>query len=60
METFTTRQIALCVVALLITGALTAWGTTYVLEKYVLSNLTDPITKHGGLSPAQQIGHGAK
>ncbi len=58
MESFSTRQVALFVVVLLIVGSLTAWGTTYVLQTYVLVNAADPITKQGGLSRSQQIRHG--
>jgi hypothetical protein len=60
MGDFSTRQIVLFVIALLVAGALTAWGTTYVLERFVLVDLSDPLTKQGGLSPAQEIGIGKK
>jgi hypothetical protein len=60
MGDFSTRQVVLLVVALLIAGALTAWGTTYVLERFVLGDPSDPLTKQGGLSPDQAIGIGKK
>jgi hypothetical protein len=56
MENFTSRQIMLLVLGLVIAGILTAWGTVFVLERYVLQDPTDPLTKQGGLSPAQSIG----
>jgi hypothetical protein len=55
MEDFTRRQLALFVIALLIAGALVSLGTVTVLQKFVLNDPTDPITKQGGLSPSQDI-----
>jgi hypothetical protein len=55
MEKFTPRQIALLVVALLFAGVLTAWGTTYVLERFVVGDRSDPVNRQGGLSPQQDI-----
>ena len=60
MEGFTPRQIVFFIAAMLVAGAVTAWGTTYVLERFVLSDPTDPLTKHGGLSPGQRLGQGTR
>jgi hypothetical protein len=56
MESFTSRQIVLLVLALVGAGILTAWVTVLVLERYVPQDPSDPLTKQGGLSPAQSIG----
>jgi hypothetical protein len=42
------------IVALLVGGALTAWGTI-LTTRYMLADFTDPLTKQGGLSPAQDV-----
>jgi hypothetical protein len=55
MENFTARQIVILIAALLISGALTAWGTVYALRTFVLADPNDPVIKQGGLSPAQII-----
>jgi hypothetical protein len=55
MENFTIRQIIILIAALLIGGGLTAWGTVYVLRTFVLQDPNDPLTRQGGLSPAQVI-----
>jgi hypothetical protein len=55
MENFTIRQIIILIAALLVSGGLTAWGTVYVLRTFVLADPNDPLTRQGGLSPAQTI-----
>jgi hypothetical protein len=55
MEDLTGRQIALFVAALIIVGALVSWGKLSVLQKLVLNDSTDPITKQGG--PFAVAGH---
>ena len=52
---YTKREFALLVATLLVAGALTAWGTVFVLKKFVLAgDSNDPLTKAGGVSPAQR------
>jgi hypothetical protein len=55
MDVFTPRQIALLVFALIVAGALTAWGTTYVLERFVVGDRSDPVNRQGGLLPSQAV-----
>jgi hypothetical protein len=54
MYKFTKREIAMIVAAFLIAGALTVWGTVFVIDKFVFGHSNDPIVKAGGLSPAQR------
>jgi hypothetical protein len=56
MEFLTTRQIVMFVIALLIGGALTVWGTVFVVDRYVLEKSDDPPTRQGGLLPSQSTG----
>jgi hypothetical protein len=51
---FSTREIVLFVLVMILATALTIWGTFYVLETFVLGNPNDPLTKSGGLSPMQE------
>jgi hypothetical protein len=39
----------------MIAGALTAWGTKAVLDRYVLYDPNDPLIKQGGLSQQQDV-----
>jgi hypothetical protein len=55
MEYLTTRQIVMFVIVLLIGGALTAWATVFLVQKYVAEDPNDPLARQGGLSPAQSI-----
>ena len=52
MERLTTRQMIGWIVALLVGGALTAWGTVSA-ARYLLAVSTDP--KQDGLSPVQAV-----
>jgi hypothetical protein len=51
---FSTREIVLFVLVMILATALTVWGTLYVLKTFVLGNPNDPLTKSGGLSPMQE------
>jgi hypothetical protein len=44
------------VIALLIVGALTVWGTVFLADRYVLEKPDDPPTRQGGLLPSQSTG----
>lgn len=55
MDIFTLRQILLFLCALLFAAALVSAGTIYVLERFVLYDPNDPLSRQGGLSPSQQI-----
>jgi len=54
LESLSTPQMIGWIVALLVGGALTAWGTI-LTTRYMLADFTDPLTKQGGLSPAQDV-----
>jgi hypothetical protein len=56
MEDITTRQIVMFVIALLIAGALTVWGTVFVVDRYLLENPDGTPTRQGGLLPPQSTG----
>jgi hypothetical protein len=43
---FSRRDIITFICALLVTGALTVWGTNYFIKKYI-----DPLARAGGLEP---------
>jgi hypothetical protein len=51
---FSTREVVLFVLVMILATALTVWGTLYVLKTFVLGNRNDPLTKAGGLSPMQE------
>jgi hypothetical protein len=51
---FSTREIMLFVLVMILATALTVWGTLYVLKTFVLGNPNDPLTKAGGLSQSQE------
>jgi hypothetical protein len=54
MYKFTKREIAMIVAAFLITGALTVWGTIFLIDKFIFDHSDDPIVKAGGLNPKQR------
>jgi hypothetical protein len=56
MESLTTRQIVMFVIALLIAGALTVWGTVFVVDRYLLENPDGTPARQGGLLPPQSTG----
>ncbi|SHG77834.1 hypothetical protein [Bradyrhizobium erythrophlei] len=49
------RTIALLILAAVAATALTAEVTYLVLDRFVLRDPNDPLTKAGGLSPAQDL-----
>ncbi len=49
------RTIALLVLAVVAATALTVEVTYLVLDRFVLRDPNDPLTKAGGLSPAQDL-----
>jgi len=49
------RTIALLVLAVVAAAALTVEVTYLVLDRFVLRDPNDPLTKAGGLSPAQDL-----
>jgi hypothetical protein len=49
------RNIALLVLAIIVATALTVEVTYLILDRFVLHNPNDPLTKAGGLSPAQDL-----
>jgi hypothetical protein len=49
------RKIALLVLAIVVATALTVEVTYLILDRFVLHNPNDPLTKAGGLSPAQDL-----
>jgi hypothetical protein len=51
----TKRDIAIAAIAMIIATALTIFGTSYVLHKFVLDDPNDPLTRQGGLKSEQQI-----
>ena len=53
-EEYGKRDLAIIVALLLIAGALTAWGTVYLVNTYVIGKSDDPISKAGGLNPDQR------
>jgi hypothetical protein len=54
VESFSTRQTLIWIFALLVGGALTAWGTISA-ARYLLADFSDPLTKQDGLSPVQAV-----
>ncbi|SHG40770.1 hypothetical protein [Bradyrhizobium erythrophlei] len=49
------RTIALLVLAVVAAAALTVEVTYLVLDRFVLRDPNDPLTKAGGLSPAKDL-----
>ena len=53
-EGLTRRDIVIGALALIAATVLTVEGTYYLLHRFVLDNQSDPLTRQGGLSPAQK------
>jgi hypothetical protein len=51
---FRAREIVLFVLVMILSTALTVWGTLYVLKTFVIAHPNDPLTEAGGLSPMQE------
>lgn len=49
------REVLAVIGMLIIVCGLTAWGTVYVIQKYVLGVRDDPLARAGGLKPSQAI-----
>ncbi len=49
----TGRTVAIIALAIIAATAFTVEGTYFALKTFVLDNPNDPLTKAGGLSPAQ-------
>jgi hypothetical protein len=49
------REIAAFVGAIIVICALSAWGSIFVIKKYVIGERDDPLARAGGLSPQQTI-----
>jgi hypothetical protein len=56
MFDLTKREILIIIGALVIICGLTAWGTVFVIQKYVIGERDDPIARAGGLRPSQATG----
>ena len=52
-QEFSRRSIAVFVAGMVVATVLTVMGTFYVLHRFVLDNPADPLTKAGGLRPAE-------
>jgi hypothetical protein len=56
LEFFSKRDIAILVVAFIILCALSAGGSVFVINHYVIGERDDPLARAGGLKPEQAIG----
>jgi hypothetical protein len=50
------REILNIIGTLIIVCVLIAWGTIFVIQKYVLGERDDPLARAGGLKPEQALG----
>jgi hypothetical protein len=54
-EDISKRDLAAIASALIVVCALSAWGSIFVIKKYILGDRADPLARAGGLNLQQSI-----
>jgi hypothetical protein len=54
-EGFSKRDFVTLIGALIVVCGLSAWGSLFVIKKYVIGERDDPLYRAGGLKPKQEI-----
>jgi hypothetical protein len=55
MGDFSKRELATLIGALVVLCAFSAWGSIFVIKKYVIGERDDPLYRAGGLQPEPAI-----
>jgi hypothetical protein len=54
-DAFSKRELVAIIGAIFVVCALSAWGSIFVIKKYVIGERDDPLYRAGGLNPDQAI-----
>jgi hypothetical protein len=54
-DDFSKQEIAVILATIIVVCAVSAWGSIYVIQKYLIGERDDPLARAGGLKPGQII-----